>query len=44
MFQVREEDTGYCIREEICLPPLRQQDFLQAQNKSENSKGCLIIV
>ena len=42
MFQVREEDNGCLIQEKVYMPLLRQQDFLQATDKSQKSEDGLM--
>src|SRR3989344_6109548 len=43
MFQMREENCQQQPRQKIRLPALRQQDFLQAENKNKKNKGNLIF-
>jgi hypothetical protein len=39
MFQVREEDRFHKSGEEIRLPLLRKQDFLQAEKQNKENQG-----
>lgn len=42
MFQVRKEIDKQGLGKKICLPELRKQNFLQAENKSQNNKSRVI--
>ena len=42
MFQVREEDNSRFIQEKVYMPFLRQQNLLQAKNKSQKSEDRLM--
>lgn len=41
MFQVREKNPQWEPGQKICLPELRKQDFLQAEDESKKNKGDL---
>ena len=41
MFQMREENFEQGSRQEVCLPQLRKQDILQAENKNQKTEGDL---
>ena len=43
MFQVREKNPQWESGQEICLPELRKQNFLQAEDKSKENKGDLAM-
>ena len=43
MFQVREKDFKRKSGQKVCLPELRKQNFLQAENKSKKNKGDLAM-